>query len=155
MAVSAVIGKVKYDIGLLDRGSIFSPEQAMIDLEMGKNIQRFLAAFEVSEETAAVELIRKVGIGGNFLSEEHTLKNFRANIWFPQLYDRAQSFTLQADREQDILKMAHQKLKHLLESGEQFHLDKSKAEEIDQIVEEGEEVLLRDSQNKGIYRKEL
>jgi len=142
MMASASIGKVKYDIGLLNRGSIFSPEQAMIDLEMGKHIQKFFRGFKVSEETVAVEVIRKVGIGGNFLTEEHTLKNFRTNTWFPQLYDRIQSSTLAADRDQDILKKAHRKVKHIIESGEPFCLDKSKAEEIDRIVQEGEKVLL-------------
>jgi len=36
----------------------------------------------------ALDVIKKVGIGGNFLTEKHTLKHMR-NTWQPEIFDRS------------------------------------------------------------------
>lgn len=35
-----------------------------------------------------VDLIRKVGIGGHFLEEKHTLENLRKVFWLPKILER-------------------------------------------------------------------
>ena len=40
-------------IGLLDNGAVFSPTQAMIDLEMNEAMYKFGRGMEVSDETCA------------------------------------------------------------------------------------------------------
>ena len=43
---------------------------------------------EVTDETLALDLIDRVGPGGHFLAEEHTLKHFR-KFWVPTILDRS------------------------------------------------------------------
>ena len=50
-------------------------------------VNQFMKGIEVSEETVVLDLIDKVGPGGNYLQETHTLENFR-NIWYSDLFDR-------------------------------------------------------------------
>jgi trimethylamine--corrinoid protein Co-methyltransferase len=45
---------------------------------------------EVSEETLALEAIARATPGSGFLSDEHTLKHWRAAQWAPSLLDRQQ-----------------------------------------------------------------
>jgi len=42
----------------------------------------------VDEETIALEAIRQVGIGGNFLGQRHTRKHMM-DVWRPRLLDRS------------------------------------------------------------------
>ena len=51
-------------------------------------VRQFLRGLEVSEETLAVDIIDKVGPGGHYLNEEHTLRHFR-EVWYSELFDRA------------------------------------------------------------------
>jgi trimethylamine--corrinoid protein Co-methyltransferase len=42
----------------------------------------------VDEEALALDAVRRVGPGGNFLTDEHTARNLRQELWFPRLMDR-------------------------------------------------------------------
>jgi len=52
------------------------------------NVRRMVGGIEVSPETLALDAIREVGPGGNYLAHSHTLHNFRRGIWMPTLADR-------------------------------------------------------------------
>ncbi len=51
-------------------------------------VERVLRGFEVDDETLGLDVIRSVGRDGTFLAEEHTVRHFRKELWFPQLLDR-------------------------------------------------------------------
>lgn len=46
-------------------------------------VKQIIKGIEVTLETLAVELIHKVGPGGHFLAEEHTVKHLRSEHWYP------------------------------------------------------------------------
>ena len=50
-------------------------------------IKKLLAGVNADNDIEIRELINKVGPGGHYISEEHTLKNFRS-VWFPSIFDR-------------------------------------------------------------------
>jgi len=50
--------------------------------------KRVLRGIEVTAETLALDWIGRVGPGGNFLNTEHTLRHFRSEFWYPDLFDR-------------------------------------------------------------------
>ena len=76
---------VVWGAGQLESELTISPAQAVIDNEIVGYIRRFLRGIEVDEETLAVELIRDTGIAGEFLSSEHTLKNFSSEFFEPSI----------------------------------------------------------------------
>ncbi|MGM0689804.1 MAG: trimethylamine methyltransferase family protein, partial [Bacillota bacterium] len=73
--------------GTLNGSKIFSLQALIMDAEIFSIIAKTSQGIEVNDETLAVELIKKVGPGGNFLSDKHTRKYMR-DIWQPVVYDR-------------------------------------------------------------------
>jgi trimethylamine--corrinoid protein Co-methyltransferase len=75
-------------VGHLENAVTFSPVQLVIDNEIVGYIKRMLQGFEVTEETLAVDVIKEVGIGGNFLLHESTARLFRRESWLSGLMPR-------------------------------------------------------------------
>ena len=77
-----------HDIGFLESALITSYEMYILTDEaigMAKHIAR---GVQVNDDTLAVDVIGSVGQKGNFLAEEHTLKQFRKEFYFPKILDR-------------------------------------------------------------------
>ncbi|TEU11976.1 MAG: hypothetical protein E3J21_22330 [Anaerolineales bacterium] len=70
-------------MGILGADQAGSLEQLIVDNEMAAYVKRVLRGFSVDEDTLALDVIRKVGIGGNFLGEAHTRQHFRQELWLP------------------------------------------------------------------------
>ena len=56
---------------MLEMGMTMSYEQLLIDQEIVKMIRRVLQGIAVNKETIALDVIKKVGPAGNYLSERH------------------------------------------------------------------------------------
>jgi len=87
-----------------DQGA--SLPQLVIDNEMAAYVRRITKGFEVNAETLAVEVVERVGIGGNFLAEPHTVAHFRREVMFPKLLDRCDWDTWLTGGGQDMLARA-------------------------------------------------
>jgi trimethylamine--corrinoid protein Co-methyltransferase len=46
------------------------------------------SGFEVNSEILALEVVKRVGPGGNFMAEEHTMHQMRNELFQPLLSDR-------------------------------------------------------------------
>lgn len=78
-----------HDVGFLESALIGSHEMVVLSNEVIGMVKRFLSGVRVDEETLALDVIKEVGPGGNFLAHEHTARNLRREIWFPKLMDRS------------------------------------------------------------------
>jgi trimethylamine--corrinoid protein Co-methyltransferase len=87
-AVNSGADFVLHAAGILGSFISFSFEKFVIDDEMCDMVRRFRQGIAVTPETLAYEVIAKVGPGGNFLMEPHTLKRCRTEFWQPSLGDR-------------------------------------------------------------------
>jgi trimethylamine--corrinoid protein Co-methyltransferase len=76
-----------HDVGYLEAGLTTSPEMIVFTAETISMMRRFVEGFSLDPESLALDIIHKVGPGGNFLTEEHTLRHFR-ELWQPILWDR-------------------------------------------------------------------
>jgi len=74
--------------GLIDRGMTVSYAQYVIDNDINGMVMRAVRGVEVNPDTMAVDVIHEVGPGGNYCSEDHTLKYMRSEFFFPQVSDR-------------------------------------------------------------------
>ena len=81
----------------IDHGTTASPGFMVLVNEILANIAAVMKGLEVSRETLALDVIAKVGNGGNFLREKHTLKNFRDYHMIDDLWDRTMMETWQAN----------------------------------------------------------
>ncbi len=74
--------------GLLNGSKIFSFQQLIMDCEIHSVIARVSEGIRVDPEMLATELICRIGPGGNYLADPHTLRHLRA-IWRPRVVDRS------------------------------------------------------------------
>ncbi len=100
--------------GTLASGLYGSLEQLLVCDEMIHMIKHLLAGFRVDEETLALDVIRKVGPGGNFLTEDHTLKFFRQEMFFPRLFRRQSVDDWLKGGARPMSEVAHEKVREIL-----------------------------------------
>jgi len=86
MAVST-LSDMLLGAGLLHGSRILSYEMLLMDSEIWSILESMFKGIVVNKETLAVDVIREVGPGGNFLGQKHTRNNMR-NRWQPELMDR-------------------------------------------------------------------
>jgi len=89
MLINGLAGaNLNQSLGTLSWGLYGSPEMAVICDEQVSMIKRILQGVVVTDETLAVNVIRQVGPGGDYLSQDHTLRFFRKELFFPKLFRR-------------------------------------------------------------------
>jgi trimethylamine--corrinoid protein Co-methyltransferase len=74
--------------GLLEALKVFDFAKAVIDNEIGQMLKRIKRGMEFSEENLALDVIAKVGPGGSFLVEPHTMKRMKTTALLTKLSDR-------------------------------------------------------------------
>ena len=77
-----------HDVGYAESGLSFSFNLMVLGDEIIGMARRVERGIRVDEETLAVDVIDRVGPGGQFLTDDHTLAHFRSELWFPTLMDR-------------------------------------------------------------------
>jgi trimethylamine---corrinoid protein Co-methyltransferase len=75
---------VTFGTGLLDGSRILCLENMVVDDEIIGMVRRILTGIEVSTETLAVDLIKKMGFDGNYLFDRHTRAHVR-ELWQAKL----------------------------------------------------------------------
>ena len=128
-------------LGSLERGRITSPEALVIDNEIIDYALRFAQGFEVTDETLAIDVIDKVGTGGIFLGEKHTLKHFRER-WMSRLSDIDSFETWQKKGSKSIADVAHEKVKEILATHKVEPIPEDTQKEISKILKRAEAELL-------------
>ena len=76
-----------HDVGLIDHADMVSAEMMVLCDEIIAMLGHATQEIDVSECDGMADLIDRVGPGGHFLTEEHTLHRFR-EFWYPSLMDR-------------------------------------------------------------------
>ena len=74
----------------LDHGSILSPAHLVMGQDILAMVKRFMEGVPISEDTLALDLIDKIGPGGAFLMEPHTMKHFK-DVLYPYLFQRTKA----------------------------------------------------------------
>jgi len=74
--------------GLLEALKVFDFAKAVIDDEIGQMLKRIKRGMEFNEENLALDVIAKVGPGGSFLVEPHTVKRMKTVALLTKLSDR-------------------------------------------------------------------
>lgn len=87
--------------GLLDALMAFDFGKAVIDHEIALMLKRVRRGLEFSQDNLALDLIAKVGPGGIFADQRHTLKRMRTEAVLPEIADRRPRGQWVADGEQD------------------------------------------------------
>ncbi|UCF90413.1 MAG: trimethylamine methyltransferase family protein [Desulfobacterales bacterium] len=100
--------------GLLGSLLSFDFAKAMIDNEIGLMLKRLHRGLEFSVENLGLELIAKVGPGGSYLEEAHTVERMRTTALLPTIAIRAMRSTWEAQGKPDSHVRAMQKAARIL-----------------------------------------
>ncbi|MFU8794076.1 MAG: trimethylamine methyltransferase family protein [Dethiobacteria bacterium] len=90
LLISALAGgNLIHDIGYIGAGMATSLEQVVLCNESIGAIKYLTRGVEINPATLAMDIIEKVGPGGHFLTEQHTMDNFRTQMHFTKLFNRS------------------------------------------------------------------
>lgn len=111
--------------------------QLVMDNEFARMIKHAVQGVPVTDETLAVDVIKQIGVGKDFLSHESTYKHMRSQSQ-PELIDRNMREDWAAAGSSDIYQRSQEKARFILENHEPDPLPKGAAETIRSIVQEAE-----------------
>jgi trimethylamine--corrinoid protein Co-methyltransferase len=130
-------------MGILGADQAASLQQLVADDRMAAYVKRVLRGFSVEEDTLALDVIKEVGIGGNFLGEGHTHRHFRRELWFPIAFDRRRWDEWWADGAPSMADWAHERRAEILADHHPPLPEPELVREIDHIVAAARRDLLR------------
>jgi trimethylamine--corrinoid protein Co-methyltransferase len=114
-------------------GLVGSVEQIVIDCELMSIMNRLAQGIEVTDETIALDLIFEMGFDGQYIEQEHTVENYRRELWLPQLMRRLNPSAWNAEKP-DMLEAAKKKVIEILATTDPRALDSKQEKELDRIV---------------------
>ncbi len=126
---------ILYGMGMVEMGLAMSYDQLVIDAEIVRMNRRVEQGIPVDKDTLAVDLIKKVGPGGNFLSEMHTVQYMRQEGSISKLFDRQMPDNWEAAGATDLRQRAHVKAEEIIANHRIDALPDDVNEKIDAIIE--------------------
>ncbi len=128
-------------ISWLDGGLVASPVKAMVDMESLAMFQRFLAPFEISPETLAIDKIAEIGPGGHHFGTDHTQARYSTEFYANILSTRQNQQTWALQGAEDAATRAHKLWQEVVTTYEKPALDAAILEELDAYVAKRKEDL--------------
>jgi trimethylamine---corrinoid protein Co-methyltransferase len=128
--VSAVWG-----VGQLESELTFSPAQAVIDDEMISYARRYWRGVDTDADSLAVDVIRRVGVAGSFLQDEHTLERFREELFAPRLLWRDRRANWTQDGCRDLTERAEERADALMAQPRGPVLTPEQTRELDRLAQ--------------------
>ncbi|MEM2137235.1 MAG: trimethylamine methyltransferase family protein [Candidatus Methanomethylicia archaeon] len=114
LSVLAGFNFITYAVGGVDSSLSVCYEKILIDHEFLRMLERLVKNVEVTEETLAIDVIGKVGPGGHFLTQKHTMIHHRKEHFIPKLFN-TQPYEKWFNSElKDIGKRAKEEIKRIL-----------------------------------------
>ncbi len=113
---------IHHAVGMITNMNAASLEQAVIDDEMVGMTLRALRGIDVSDESLALQAIGRVGPGGHYLMDTHTLQFMRSEFFYPSLADRQNRSNWETGGKLDTRARAAAQVQQLLGSHEPLGL---------------------------------
>ena len=137
--LSALAGaNLIYGAGMLEAGMTFSFGQLVIDDEIAAMVKRIVNGVSLDDELMGVDLIKKVGIGNNFLTQRHTLNNIKTEQVQATIIDRRMRGAWEKRGSKTLIQSANQKAAELLKTHEPQPLPEDLIKELKRIVKSAE-----------------
>jgi trimethylamine--corrinoid protein Co-methyltransferase len=136
---------VIYGLGMLEMGITFDLAQLVLDHEFAGMILHSLQGIPVNDETLAVDVIKEMGIGKDYLAHKTTFQYMRSQSQ-ADLIDRRMRNRWEAAGGKDIYQRAHDKMIEILQTYRPAELPQDVLKQIRAIVDEAEK-------EAGVYKK--
>lgn len=127
-----------YGTGMIEMGMTLSLAQLVMDNEMAFLIKRIVRGISLEDELMGVHLIKKVGIGGNFLAQRHSLNHIGSEQSQGGLFDRNMRGKWEKRGSQSLDQVAKEKAKDIVANHKPLPLPEGVAEEFKKIIKSAE-----------------
>lgn len=111
-----------YGSGMLELGQTFSLEQMVIDNDIIMMERKFMEGVVVNDETLAVDAIKEIGVGNDFISHPSTMEQIDLAS-DPKVFDRRMLGEWTADGKKDSVDVAHEMVVDILANHEVKDVD--------------------------------
>ena len=129
-----------YGTGMLDSGMVLDYGKMVMDDEINQQIKRIVKGLPVNNTTLSVDLIKEVGLTGDYLIHPSTLSLFK-ELSAPKLMNRESYENWTAGGSTDLHKRALQQARELVTNHQPACIDEQAQREIDEIIRETEKEL--------------
>jgi trimethylamine--corrinoid protein Co-methyltransferase len=103
-----------HDVGYIEFGTTSSMEMLVMANEIIR-MTRFLAGgLPINETTLALDATKRVEPGRGYITDRHTLENFRTAQWIPALLDRTYYDDWTQDGARDLSQRANERAREIL-----------------------------------------
>lgn len=103
-----------YGSGLLESGISYSHAQLVMDNDFFKMVKYVLKGIPVNDETLAVDVIKEICPGGDFMMADHTMKYMRDLGSRPQIIDRNNRANWEATDGMDMATRARERANKII-----------------------------------------
>lgn len=137
MAALGGVNKVFYP-GTMEGALTISKESLVLDDEIIGELYRVLEGVNVNEKTLALDVIDRVGPGGHFLSQRHTMQFLEGEHFLPALSDRRTREKWEEAGSKGMADHAHERMERILAEHQVDPLPAEVEAELERIVREVE-----------------
>ena len=121
--------------GMMDFENCQSLEKLVIDNEICGMALRLVKGITQRDEVIAKDLLKEVIISGKFISNQHTLKWFKEEAYYPgKVIDRTADEQFFIDGGKSAFEKAHEQVEHILSMHEPEPLEKEKVQALKDIM---------------------
>jgi trimethylamine--corrinoid protein Co-methyltransferase len=123
-------------IGGFDRSGCESVEQIVMDCELWRNVIRAWRGVKVDKATLGFDAIARVGPGGYFMKDIHTLKHFKSEVLMSKIAMRDAPSDAS---EEPIRKAAREEVRRILKEHKPIELDRTVRHELRALLKRYDE----------------
>jgi trimethylamine--corrinoid protein Co-methyltransferase len=115
-------------------GASFS--KVILDADLADYTKRYLRPISLDDDTMALDLLKKVGPGGQFITEAHTLKHCRSEYIIPSIFQRIPYDAWKKRENPTALQLADKKVQTLIGKYEKPDMDYEISQELKKHIAE-------------------
>jgi trimethylamine--corrinoid protein Co-methyltransferase len=127
-----------HDVGYAGKGLTGSCETLLLSDEVISQVKRFLRGVQVDEDAMAVDVLHRIGPGGNFLTDDHTLKHFRTELWNSTYFNKTSYNQWVEDGEKPLRQVLNEQVQWILKNHTPTQINSSVEEAIEDIINNAE-----------------
>jgi trimethylamine--corrinoid protein Co-methyltransferase len=121
-------------LGHVEHCYTYDPILLVLDNDMIGMVRRFMRGIEVTDETLGMDAIMRVGPGGNYLIDPHTLKYFKSEYYTPKTVNRFVRNVWNTKGNKDANQLAKERAMKILAEHTVEPMDPKLMIELDKIV---------------------
>ena len=122
--------------GSMEIGLIANFVEAVISNEIFKVVRRVIEGFEVTDETMGADAIARVGIGGNYLQDDHTFKYLRSKRCDSLFVKPQTQMSWEANGSKGMVDIAKERARTILKEHQPTPLDEGVAKSLQEVIKD-------------------